>query len=496
MTPSMTSTDLAATWAVERAIDLWIVVGEPVDLVTAVEDGAAVVVRTASESTPFAVFDAMRETGVHDVRRVGVVTLEPAGVDVGRQSGAGAVVAVADDPGAVDSLLAAEPDALVRRSELDSLYTLRYGSRRPFRPQVLLNPGPALTSAGVKRAAAGVDLCHREPEFTLLERQITDKLRRVADVGDEWIVAMMSGSGTGAVEASLRAAVRPGRRALVVSNGVYGARLRSIAQRAGIATVTCESAWTEPADLEELESILATRADIDAVAVVHHETTTGLLNPVAEIAETARAAKVAVVVDGISSFGAEELALAGSGIDFLVCSSNKCLQGLPGAAFVLISPRGADRVAEVPPSSVYLDLGGYLGGAASGSVPFTPAIPALSSLDAALGELLARGPAEHRLRYAERAAVLDAVLEGLGLEPIVASEHRSRTVRAIPLPRGVDYEDLHAALKRDGYVIYAGQGPLAAEIFRVCCMGTLELDTLRAFGDRLAAALDREPAPA
>src|SRR5262249_51371042 len=147
MTRFVNSADLAAAWAAERAIDLWVVVGEPVDLLAAVEDGGTV--HAATESTAFAVFDAMRDTGVEDVRRVGVVTLEPAGVEVGRRSGAGAVVAVADDPGAVESLLSAEPDAIVHRSEIDSLYALRYGSQRPFRPQVLLNPGPALTSAGV-----------------------------------------------------------------------------------------------------------------------------------------------------------------------------------------------------------------------------------------------------------------------------------------------------------------------------------------------------------
>src|SRR5215471_17095080 len=115
---------------------------------------------------------AMRDSDVDDVRRVGIASLHPSGLEAGKRAGVQAVVAVADDPSAIPALLAAEPDTVVKQSEFDSLYALRYGSRRPFRPQVLLNPGPALTSACVKRAAAGIDLCHREPEFTLLERQV------------------------------------------------------------------------------------------------------------------------------------------------------------------------------------------------------------------------------------------------------------------------------------------------------------------------------------
>src|SRR5262249_58453366 len=107
----------------------------------------------------------------------------------------------------------------------------------------------------------------------------------------------------------------------------------------------------------------------------------------------------------------------------------KCPQGLPGAAFVVVPPAGLARIGEVPPSSVYLDLCGYLRGIEVTSVPFTPAIPALASLDAALDEVLTLGPEEHRRHYETRAAVLDEVLADLDLEPIVPEGHRSRTLR-------------------------------------------------------------------
>ena len=488
------SRDTVAAWATRPAIDVWVVVGPNIRLGPAAADGAAM--RTVDAGDAFAIFDAMRDAGVDDVRRLGVVSRTVDGVRLGHKAGAGAVVAIADTVEETVGLLSAEPDAVIAEDDFEDLYADRYGSGRHFRPQVLLNPGPALTSNSVKRAAAGVDVCHREPEFTLLEARIADKLRRVGEIGDDWGVALVSGSGTAADELCMRAAVRPGKRVLVVVNGVYGERLRGMAERAGMNVLTYDRPWAEAADPGEIGDLLRSERDVDALAVVHHETTTGLLNPVAEIARVSHESDVRVVLDAVSSFGVEELTLEGSGVDFLACSSNKCLQGLPGAAFVIVSTAGLERLADVPPTSVYLDLAGYLRGVANGSVPFTPAIPALAALDVALDEVLALGPAEHRRRYAERALVLDKVLAGLALEPIVAPEHRSRTVRSVPLPPGVEYPALHEELKRRGYVIYAGQGRLAKEIFRVCCMGTLEPDVLRAFGEELGAILAREAVPA
>jgi 2-aminoethylphosphonate-pyruvate transaminase len=202
------------------------------------------------------------------------------------------------------------------------------------------------------------------------------------------------------------------------------------------------------------------------------------------------------VVDAVSSFGAEPLVLDGSGIDMLVASSNKCLHGLPGAAFVLVSPAGAVRAAEVPRRSVYLDLSGYLRAASTGSVPFTPAVPAIASLDAALGELEERGLAAHQKAYRERAAALDALIERLGLEPLLDPDLRSSSIRSVRLPSGVTFADLHDPLRERGFVVYAGQGPLASEAFRISCMGAFEPPVLLGLETGLAALLADQRVPA
>jgi 2-aminoethylphosphonate-pyruvate transaminase len=477
-------------WATERALLLWVAFANAHLLAEAESDGAAVA--RPLEVSPYAVFAAMQEAGVDDVRRVGVLADDAAGIAAGRKAGAGAVIGIAEDAMARELLRLAEPDAVVPAATFEALEDERYGSRRELRPRVLLNPGPALTTDRVKRAAAGVDLCHREPEYKALEARVRDRLREVAGVGTEWGVALVSGSGTAADELALVAAVRPERTLLVIRNGVYGDRLQAMAEAHGIATVTIDRAWTEAVEPAAVAAALAGDPSIDAVALVHHETTTGLLNPLAAIAEVCRAADVRLVVDAVSSFGAEPIALAGSGIDLLVASSNKCLHGLPGAAFVLVSPAGAARVAEVPRRSVYLDLAGYLRAAESGSVPFTPAVPAIAALDAALEELAERGLDEHQAAYRERAATLDGLIDRLGLEPLLDPAVRSSSIRSVRLPEGVGFDELHDALRAHGFVVYAGQGRLASEVFRISCMGALEPPVLWGLEARLADVLAGE----
>jgi 2-aminoethylphosphonate-pyruvate transaminase len=481
-------------WASERAILLWVAFGDVDALAGAEADGATVVALT--ERSTFAIFAAMRDAGIDDVRRLGVLAADADGLAAGRRAGAAAVIGIAADAAQREALRLAEPDAIVSRAELAGLERERYGSARQLRPRVLLNPGPGLTTDRVKRSAAGVDICHREPEYRALEARVRARLRSVAGVGKDWGVALVAGSGTAADELAVAASVRPGRTLLVVRNGVYGERLQAIAEAHEIATTTLDRPWTAAVEPDAIGAALAADGAIDAVAFVHHETTTGLLNPLAQIAEVCRRAGVCLVVDAVSSFGAEPIALEGSGIDMLVASSNKCLHGLPGAAFVLVSPAGAVRAAEVPRRSVYLDLSGYLRAASTGSVPFTPAVPAIAALDAALGELEERGLAAHQAAYRERAAALDSLIDRLGLEPLLEPDVRSSSIRSVRLPSGIAFADLHDPLRDQGFVVYAGQGPLAAEVFRISCMGALEAPALLGLETGLAALLSDQRVPA
>jgi 2-aminoethylphosphonate-pyruvate transaminase len=521
--PRADSPETARRWATEPAIDLWALFagdlpGEDLQhvargLATARSEGARIAlveppgaptdararaladISVAGEPapSPFGLLAALHEARVLDVRRLGVVGSEPAIVEAAHRAGAGAIVAVApEDAERRARVLRAQPDAIASPQDFGHVYAERYGAARPLRQRVLLNPGPSVVSDRVHRAIAGPDLCHREPEYEQLARRVRGKLRRVAGVDDTWEVVLLAGSGTAAMEAMVGAATRRGRSLLVCRNGVYGERLRTIAARLGIPTVIVDGSPTRPIELAAIEAALAANPTVDALAVVHHETTTGVLNPVVEIAEAAARRRVHVLVDAISSLGAEELPLAGSGIDMVAGTANKCLHGLPGVAFVLISPRARQRIRQVAPRSLYLDLGTYLDAQEKGSVPFTPAVPAVMALDAALDELLDEGTESRRGRYRERMAFLDEAMRRIGLESLVAPEHRSASVLSLRLPEGIPYEELHDRLRREGYVIYAGLGTTAASSFRVCALGEIEIPALAGFTDALCRTLGRD----
>jgi 2-aminoethylphosphonate-pyruvate transaminase len=517
--PYARSAETARDWATNRAIDLWVVfAGDlPEKVLEAVtpsltairEDGGLVgivaregerpsegelaVIDFGMDSSPaplpWGIFTAMAASNVTDVRKVGVVSATPDGIRAGVSAGCGAVVGLAMPGQSRSTLVLAEPDHIVEPAGFGAFYAERYGTGRENRQLVLLNPGPSVTTDRVHRAIGGPDMCHREPEYSDLLDRVRVKLLNIAGVGDDWAMAMLAGSGTSALEAMVLSSVRPGRKLLVCRNGTYGDRAALIAERAGIGIVSVRADDLTPIDPAAVEAALAADPEIDAVFVVHHETTTGLLNPVHAIADAARRHNAVVAVDAISSFGAEDLPLAGTGIDMVASTSNKCLHGLPGAAFVLISPRGQERIAEVPPRSLYFDLMGYLKAQQKRTVPFTPAIPAIYGLDAALDELLDDGLNARQLLYQTRMATLDRDMAALGFEARVAPEHRSACVRSFPLPEGFTYDDLHDRLRAEGYVIYAGLGDAAKTTFRVCALGAMTVEAMEGFVATLAAVL-------
>jgi len=175
----------------------------------------------------------------------------------------------------------------------------------------------------------------------------------------------------------------------------------------------------------------------------------------------------------MSSLFGERLDITRPGIDFVVASANKCLQGITGVAFVLGRRRALDALAGRPPRSVYLDLHGHYRSQEVDNTPFTPAVQVLHAMEQALLELADEGPAERVARYAANAGVLREGMAKLGVEILTPAGARGNVLTTFRLPAGVTYPALHDAMKRRGYVIYAGQGPIATYAFRVANMGTL-----------------------
>jgi len=359
-----------------------------------------------------------------------------------------------------------------------------------MREWVLLNPGPANTTTSVRQALVMPDLCHREPECFEMMRSIRERLVRLAGAGDAFSAVLLCGSGTAAVEAAIASAVPQDRELLVVDNGVYGDRMARIARthRIGVHVVSREN--TTPIDPGAVDAELIRNPGISHVALVHHETTTGLLNPLADVARLVARRGRRLIVDATSSLFGEPLDIGQEGIDFVTASSAKCVQAIPGVAFVLARRSALEALRGRPPRSVYLDLHGHWAAQEQDNTPFTPAVQVLHALEQALVELEAEGVSARIARYAEDARVLREGMARLGFEILVPEGARSSILTTFRLPRDVTYDALHDAMKRRGYVIYAGQGAIRAHAFRVANIGTLTPADMEKVVAAFAACLD------
>jgi 2-aminoethylphosphonate-pyruvate transaminase len=353
---------------------------------------------------------------------------------------------------------------------------------------ILLNPGPVNVSPRVTAALARGDLCHREPEFGVLQASIRRRLVEAFAPAGGFTPVLVTGSGTAALEAAVTSVLSERGRLVVVSNGVYGERIAGMATAARLPHVVVQSAWTEPPDLVAVEEALR-QPDVEAVAVVHHETTTGLLNPVAEVGRLAHAHGKLVVVDSVSGLAGDALEVAAA--DLVVGTAGKCIQAFPGLAFVLVRSEAMARIATHPRRSLYLSLAVHHEAQERGTVPFTPAVQLAYALDEALAELLDEGVPARIRRYAAAAALLREGFARLGLGCVLPPPLRSNSITSLWLPPGRSYAGVHDALKARGFVIYEGQGRLAREIFRVANMGRLTprdfVGFLAALGEVLAA---------
>ncbi|MGQ0383176.1 MAG: aminotransferase class V-fold PLP-dependent enzyme [Gammaproteobacteria bacterium] len=353
---------------------------------------------------------------------------------------------------------------------------------------ILLNPGPVTLSARVRAALARGDWCHREPEFARLMREINARLEAVYPSLQGFAAATLAASGTGAVEAMLSTFAPPDRTTLVAANGVYGERMGRILAALGRPHRVLENDWTAPVDAAALEDAVAKDGTISHVAVVHHETTTGRLNDLDAIGAACRRRKATLLLDAVSSFGAERIEAESWNLGALAGTANKCLHGVPGLSFVLAT---AQAWAQKPATqdSVYLDLRPYHAGQhGDGYSPFTLPVQVAFALHEALAEHAEQGGAPARLAlFRARAERVAATLLAAGAKTLLDPADYSSVLWSWRLPEGRTYAALHDALKAEGYVIYAGQGRLGPSIFRIAHMGEIT----RAQMDGLCAALAR-----
>ena len=358
------------------------------------------------------------------------------------------------------------------------------------RPPVLFCPGPVNTSAHVHSALGGPDLCHREPEFSEMLQTVRAKLVHALGLDQRATAVVINGSGTAALEAAVLSSVEAGQKLLVVNNGVYGSRIAHLARIHQIPLVEIRSPLTERPDLSRVAAALKRDSHFGTVAMVHHETSTGLLNPLEEVAALAKKFRRRLLVDAISSVGAERLEFSRLSVGLCVGSAGKCLHGAPGLSFVLLSQEEAARIAKSRPKSLYLDLGLHLKSQEAGEVPFTPAVPLVAAFQAALDELVREGLKNRINRYRERALFLRQGFKKLGLQLMLDEKLLSNSLTALWLPKTKTYAQIHDSLKKAGFFIYAGQSEMKGKILRVAHMGQLLQSDLKEFLRALKTAVE------
>lgn len=347
---------------------------------------------------------------------------------------------------------------------------------------ILLTPGPCMTSQSVRQAAAMPDMNHRDPAFIRILRETKRKLLGVYPdlaTGDSWHPYLIGGSGTAAVEAMITSCVREGP-VLVIDSGYYSGRIKSKLEAHGIPyEVFSTQSWLlgiedeRRTTYEVIQSLLTRATRFEALITTHHETTTGRLHDLGEVGRACQEANVKLLVDGMSSFGADHIDFAN--VSALASSANKCLHGLPGLSFVLVREELAKEMRTYEPRTVYLSLPFYEGD----SPPLTPPVPILNALLQALVELGPNGAVGRRMTYIRRAKTIRMGLRERGFSFAIPEDKMSCTLTTASIPSGFDSETWFDANLASGFMVYGTKGDLRDRWFQVANMGEIGLEQLQ-----------------
>ena len=332
---------------------------------------------------------------------------------------------------------------------------------------------------------------HRGPEFAELLERLTSGIRPF--FGTEQEIMIISASGTGAMEAAIVNTLSPGDNVLCITVGSFGDRFGTIAERYGAVVTRSEIEWGEAAT-PELVAGLVQRDDYDALLITHNETSTGVTNPIGEIAAAVReVADPLIIVDAVSSLGSIEMRMDDWGLDAVVTASQKGWLSPPGIAMAALSERGWQAAERSTMPSFYFDLTTHHDYAERGQPPWTPALPTMYAMDAALPMLIDEGPEAIYARHHRFASWTRSAAKSLGLELLADEQYASDTVTAVKVPNGMSGPAVTKRLREQHDVVIAGgQGKLAPSIWRIGHLGYLDESEFAACFSALQQALVAE----
>ena len=342
---------------------------------------------------------------------------------------------------------------------------------------LLLTPGPLSTTRSVREAMMQ-EYSTWDVDYNSLVQSVRSRLVRLAirddSIFDVYTAALTPGSGTFAVESVVGSVIPPDGKLLVINNGAYGARITTISRMLGIETVELGQAEIESTDLGQVEQMLAGDTAITHVAMVHCETTTGMLNPVEAVGAIVRRHGRVFILDAMSSFGGIPMSMESTGAHYLISSANKCIQGVPGFGFV-VADRATLEVSEGWARSHSLDLFDQWREMESkgGKWRFTSPTHVVSAFDRALEELRAEGGVEARhARYVSNQKTMVDGMRALGFRTLIGDEVQSPIITSFYFPEGEKFafQKFYDGLKQRGFVIYPGKVS-HAQCFRIGSIG-------------------------
>jgi len=344
-----------------------------------------------------------------------------------------------------------------------------------YKDKPLFTPGPLTTSRTVKQAMLR-DLGSRDHEFINIVRDIRSRLLQLAGVEKrDYEAILMQGSGTFSVEAFFSSAVPADGKVLIISNGAYGQRMVKIASTLNIEMTVLEYLEDTIPDLGEIRQTLESDSAITHVATVHCETTTGIVNPIDTIGEIVKKAGKVYFVDAMSSFGGIPIQMKEHGIDYLVSSANKCIEGVPGFGFVLAKTAELEKTERYA-RSLSLDLySQWKGLEGNGQFRFTPPTHSLLAFHQALLELEVEGGVEARAeRYRNNYEALVTGMRQLGLKEYVDPNLQGYIITSFLYPEhpSFNFQRFYDELNDLGFVIYPGKVS-KADCFRIGSIGRL-----------------------
>jgi aspartate aminotransferase-like enzyme len=345
--------------------------------------------------------------------------------------------------------------------------------------QNLRTPGPTPLPAAVRDALARDMIAHRGPEFAELLHECVDGLKWTFQTQHDLLI--LTASGSGGLESIVVNTLSPGDKLLAVSIGSFGDRLISIAKTYGVDVTTLRVPDGQAADAQSIVDVLRANGDIQTVFVTHNETSTGVLNPLPELARAIRDARpeALLLVDGISSVGSVPVQPEAWGLDVVVAASQKGWMMPPGLAFVSVSPRAWQRCAQARLPRAYFDWHAAKRSAERGMTPWTPAVGLLFALQAGLRLMRDEGLERLFERHTQLAQYTRDGLAELELRLVAEPAHASPTVTAAYVPAAIDASELIEALRvRHGVVLAAGQGNLEGRVIRIAHLGWFDQDDL------------------